>query len=381
MQNIASAGELKFGIIADVHVDRAFTWAGPAVGKRLRQAVRDALRRAVNFAADAGVDAFCVAGDLYEDDGYAPDTPEFLRDLFAGLSPMPVLLAPGNHDFAGPASPYRTVEWTPNVHVFLEPELTAYPLAEGVTVWGAGHDRPAYTEGFFDSGWHAPGGGVHVALFHGAERGSLSFQGNDKQPHAPFDEQQIAASGLVHAFVGHYHKPRDSSLVTYPGNLERLTFGETGDRGLVIAALAPNGTMTTQRHVLARVGMYDVDVDASGCRTVDSVRDQLAAKLADLPEDGAVRVARVFVAGEVPTAVHITEADLTSVPHNLDALVIEELRLKAADDLEQIAGEATVRGEFVRMVRGAVDLDDADRELVLVAGLRALSGRDDLQVV
>jgi hypothetical protein len=52
------------------------------------------------------------------------------------------------------------------------------------------------------------------------------------------------------------------------------------------------------------------------------------------------------VAGELD----ITEADLITVPQDLDALVIGKLRLRAADDLERIAGEATVRGEFVRMV-------------------------------
>src|SRR6266496_5041871 len=173
-------GTVKLGIVADVHLDRAFTWAGSEVGRRLRQSIRDALRSAVAVAADAGVDAFCVAGDLFEDDRYASDTPEFLRGLFAELSPTPVLLAPGNHDPAVPASPYLTVEWTSNVHVFREPELTAFRLADGFTVWGAGHDRQAYTPGFFDSGFRVSGGGVHLALFHGAERGTLHFQEEGK---------------------------------------------------------------------------------------------------------------------------------------------------------------------------------------------------------
>ena len=223
--------------------------------------------------------------------------------------------------------------------------------------------------------WGSPG------AVPGAERSALRFQGGGKQPHAPFDEQQIVAAGLAHAFVGHYHQPRDGRLITYPGNLERLAFGETGDRGLVLAALSPDGIVTTRRHVLAQVGMYDLAIDVSGCRMVDDVRDVLAAELSGLPKDGPVRVARVSVTGDVAGELDITQADLITVPHDLDALVIGELRLRPVDDLEQIAGEATVGGEFVRMVRGAASLDDGDRDLVLIAGLRALSGRDDLQVV
>jgi hypothetical protein len=127
--------------------------------------------------------------------------------------------------------------------------------------------------------------------------------------------------------------------------------------------------------------MFDVSVNVDGCRTVDDVRDRLEAALSHLPQDGPVRVARVTVTGEVDGKLDVTEADLTTVPHNLDALVLHEVRLRAADNLEQIAGETTVRGEFVRMVQAAGDLNEADRDLVLIAGLRALGGRGDLQVV
>lgn len=372
---------MKLGIVADVHLDQAFAWAGPDVGRRLRQSIRDALRSAVSAAAEVGVDAFCIAGDLFEDDRYAPDTPEFIRGLFAEVAPMPVLLTPGNHDPAVPTSPYATVEWTPNVHVFLHPELSAFQLADGFTIWGAGHDRPAYTPGFFDSGFRASGSGIHLALFHGAERGTLRFQEEGKLAHAPFDEGQVAAAGLAHAFVGHYHQPRDTTLLTYPGNLEHLTFGETGERGLVLATVAADGTVTSERYVLAQVGMYDVNVAADGCSTVDEIRARLEAKLAALPQDAPVRVARVSVTGQVTGMLQISPADLVTVQGGLDKLVIQRLELRPADDMEQIAEEPTVRGAFVRMVREAANLDDDDRELVLNAGLRALSGRGDLQVM
>jgi DNA repair protein SbcD/Mre11 len=381
MPDAGPYGVARVALVADVHLDKAFTWAGSDVGRRLRQLIRDALRNAVTMAAEAGVEVFCVAGDLYEEDRYAPDTPEFLRGLFADLSPVPVLLAPGNHDPAVPSSLYRTVEWTPNVHVFPEPRLSAFHLNDGLTVWGAGHHRPAYTPGFLDGGFHTVGSGIHVALFHGAERGTLRFQEEGKIAHAPFDAGQIPAAGLAHAFVGHYHQPRDTTQLTYPGNLERLTFGESGERGLVIATVSADGSVTSQRHVLAQVGMYDVDVDADGCATVDEIRGRLEAQLAALPQDAPVRVARVTVSGQTAGPLYLSADDLTTVRHGLDKIVIQRVQLREADDLEQLAAEPTVRGAFVRMVREADGLDDYDRELILTAGLRALSGRGDLQVV
>jgi exonuclease SbcD len=53
--------------------------------------------------------------------------------------------------------------------------------------------------------------------------------------------------------------------------------------------------------------------------------------------------------------------------------------LRAAYDLDAIAGEATVRGQFVRDVLDS-QLEPSLRQRVLVTGLRALDGRDDLEV-
>ena len=139
--------------------------------------------------------------------------------------------------------------------MFPQPELSAFRLGDGFTVWGAGNDRPAYTPGFFDNGFRIRGRRVHVALFHGAERGMLRFREEGKVPHAPFDVEQVAGAGLAHTFAGHYHQPRDTGLLTCPGNLEHLAFGETGQRGLVIATVRAGGAATSQRHVVARAGM------------------------------------------------------------------------------------------------------------------------------
>ena len=241
------------------------------------------------------------------------------------------------------------MEWTSNVHVFREPELTAFRLADGFTVWGAattGRPTPRASSTMASALLV-----VHLALFHGAERGTLHFQEEGKIAHAPFDEEQIAAAGLAHAFAGHYHQPRDTDLLTYPGNLERLAFGETGDRGLVIATVAADGLVTTQRDVLARVGMYDVDVDADGCGTVDEVRARLKTRLVELPQGAPVRAARVTVTGQAAGPLHMSREDLLTVSDGLDKLVVQRLELQAADGLEQIAAEPTVRGAFVRMVR------------------------------
>jgi len=53
--------------------------------------------------------------------------------------------------------------------------------------------------------------------------------------------------------------------------------------------------------------------------------------------------------------------------------------LYVAYNFEAIKDEATVRGEFVRQVTSS-DLPEDEKQRVLVTGLRALDGREDLEV-
>jgi hypothetical protein len=127
--------------------------------------------------------------------------------------------------------------------------------------------------------------------------------------------------------------------------------------------------------------MYDLNINVDGCATVDEVRGRLQSAAEALPKDALVRVARASLTGQVAGPLQLASADLVSVPHGLDKVVIQRLDIRTADDTERIAAESTVRGAFVRMVHEAAGLDAQDRQLVLTAGLRAFSGRGDLQVV
>jgi DNA repair exonuclease SbcCD nuclease subunit len=359
---------------ADLHLDAPFAWAGADAARARRRALGDALVRIAELASQRKVDAVCCAGDLYEQERFTPDTAALVRQVFADLAPIPVLLAPGNHDWLGPASLYRRQRWSANVHLFEHPRLQPFRLADGFTVWGAAHCAPANTPGFLDD-VTVTGAGVHVALFHGSEQGELSLQGTSKVPHAPFRASQIPQAGLHHALVGHFHTPRDAPYHTYPGNPEPLSFGETGERGAVLVTVSADGSVRRERHRVAVSTVSDVtvlldeDLEHSG-----QIRDRVAAALA--PLTGTVRVT---VAGQVRPDVAVNLADLADVAPHL-SLVARIGRLDVAYDLEALARERTVRGQFVRDVQAAPELSEEQRRRVLVTGLRALDGRDDLAV-
>lgn len=357
---------------ADLHLDAPFAWASPATARQRRRNRRDVLVRILEVAEREGADAVLCAGDLFEHERFGPDTVAFLRATFGSTS-IPIYLAPGNHDWYSDRSPYARVDWPANVHVFTEPRLVPVTLADGLTLWGAAHRAPANTDGFF-ADFTPDRGGIHLALAHASERTVLGWQEPGKQPHAPFDAGELERAGVAHAFLGHYHVPRDADRYTYPGNPDPLEFGEDGERGAVLAEIAANGSVARTRYRIALSEVHDVVVRLDACAHSDDVRAAVAAAIAGL--GGCVRVT---VTGDLRPTVELELGELARLGAHLDALLVRSERLGVAYDLEALAEEATVRGQFVRDAQRRI-ADAEQRRRVVLTGLRALEGRADLEV-
>lgn len=366
---------MRFLLFADLHLDTPFRWARPEVAARRRQSLRDTFADIVRLAGELEVDALCCAGDLYEHDRVAPDTAAFLRQQLEQLGPTRVFFAPGNHDWCGPESVYLRTDWSPNVHVFQEARLEAVELADGLTIWGAAHRVPANTPGFL-RGFRVDRSGINIGLLHGSLSSALPFQEEGKQPHAPFEVDEIEAAGLHHVLAGHFHTPADGRWHTYPGNPEPLAFGEIGERGAVEIEVLDDGTVTRTRHRVARTAVDDIELDITGCTSRNEIRDRAKELLAPL-----TGIVRLTLHGEVIPTVDVHLADLDGVAGHLEALMPRLGSVHVAYDFDEIARhEQTVRGRFVKDVLDS-DLDEGTRQRVLVTGLRALEGRDDLEVL
>ena len=365
----------QFLFFADLHLDRAFAWLRdkPEAARKLRNGLRDTLANIADVARQQRVDALLCAGDLYEQEMYSPDTAAFIRQIFADLHPTPVLLAPGNHDWLGPYSIYRTAEWSPNVRIFGEKDFQPEVLDDGLTIWGIAHLQPAELRNPLE-GVRVDRGGVNLALFHGSE---YHFSGNLKHSqtaHAPFQAEDIPRAGFEHGFVGHYHLRVEAERHTYPGNPHPLSFGEKAPGGAVLITVSEDGGLDRQWIPVTETKFHDLAVDVTGAHSGLSIRDRVLEAL-----NGYSGLARVTIEGEIPSEVDIGMTDFKDLDTPLDALVIRSGDLQVAYDLERISKEPTVRGQFVLNVLDS-DLDEETRQRVLITGLRSLDGRKDLEV-
>ena len=370
-----SCPSMKIVHFADLHLDIAFSWmsGSPDAARKRRQALRDTLLRIIELTSEVGAEALICGGDLYEHDRFSTDTGSFLSNAFESLDGTRVFIAPGNHDWYGPKSLYRVTDWSPNVHIFENPQLTPVTLTDGLTLWGAAHRGPANTPGFLED-FHLDREGIHLGAFHGSERSWFNEEETDKQRHAPFEASQIESAGLHHALLGHFHRPRDHEWFTYPGNPDPLTFGEDGKRGAVVVTVRQNGSVLRERVVVAVSQTHDLRFDVSGAESQQDIRNRVLERVAGLQGS-----ARITLYGELAPTIDIRTSDLSALQTSLDSLVVAKGNLHVAYDLDSIAEEQTVRGEFVRSVSHQ-GLSDDERIRVLLTGLRALDGREDLEV-
>lgn len=307
---------MRFVLFSDLHLETPFEWDGRDLVHQRRRALRTVLSNIMEVADDVGADAVLCGGDLYESTLAGADAGEFLRVAFEAIAPVPVYISPGNHDWLGPESLYRRVQWSPNVRIFDTSALQPIRLDAGLTLWGGAHLTPSNTDGFLDD-FRAEEDGVHLALFHGSESKGMSHEAVGDS-NARFSAGQIPASGLHHAFVGHYHEHRDAEYYTYSGNPDPLTFDEkdepgSRERGVVIAEVQPDGSIERERRRVAVTQIHDLILNVAAAQTTDDVSALVYEAL-----NGLVGVARVTLEGDPGFDVRLD--DLRDLEISLDGV-------------------------------------------------------------
>lgn len=356
---------------ADFHLDSPFSGLKPEAAARRRGEQRELLARLTDLAREREADLVLLSGDLLDGDLVFRETVQALARAL-GEIPCPVFLAPGNHDWYGPQSPYAALEWPGNVHLFTGPELTAVPLPElDCTVWGAAFCAPRQSASPL-RGFRAPAEGVQLAVLHG----EVATQGD----YGPMTEADIAASGLDYLALGHVHQcsglcRAGETFWAYPGCPEGRGFDETGDKGVYLGQLE-GGHVSLEFVPLARRRYLTPEVDITG-------QDPAQALTAFLQTARSEDIVRLALVGERDPD---REPDLTALTalasgYFYSASLTNRTTLPQALWARQ--GEDTLTGLFLRTMAQRIQEAPADQRPLLERavrfGLAALEGREEPQ--
>lgn len=351
---------------ADFHLDSPFEGLAPERAAARRGEQRQLLNRLADLAADRRADLVLLAGDLLDGERVYYETGEALTHLLGSMG-VPVFIAPGNHDFYSARSLYAGTTWPTNVHIFKEAAMTAVPLPRlGCVVYGAAFTAPDREDDPLERFTASGDGGLQIGVLHGDVGGRGRY--------GPIDPANIAGSGLDYLALGHVHRSDGLQWAgetpwCYPGCPEGRGFDETGEKGVYVVTL--DGGKVEAEFVPLCSRRYEVlTVDVTG-------GDPGEALLAALPEGAERDIYRIILTGECDRE----DLDLVRLARLAeDKFYSVTLRdhTRVRRDVWQRAGEDTLTGHFLRLMRDKLEGADEEQRHVLERavrfGLAALEG-------
>ena len=361
---------LQFLHAADFHLDTPFGALPAAQAAARRRESRETLFRLADYVNTHHIPLVLLAGDLFDSTGAYRDTGEALAEALGKMEAR-VFIAPGNHDWYGPGSPWQTVSWPENVHVFREAAMTAVEVPEwNAVLHGAAFTSPEQPESLL-AGFTAPADGkLHLGVLHGEADPAQSR-------YDPIRSREIRESGLHYLALGHIHKRTEplhlgNTLCAWPGCLEGRGFDELGEKGFYLGE-AENGAVTLRFVPFARHRYEILRVDVTD-------RDPLAAAEAALPPETEGMLCRILLTGETGDAGAGAEGVRAALADRFDALEVRDgTRLR--QDVWARASEDSLRGLFLRRLQQRLEAADTEEERDRVTraarfGLAALDHRD-----
>ncbi|MEM8553018.1 MAG: DNA repair exonuclease [Pseudomonadota bacterium] len=280
----------------DLHLDSPLAGLAKHEDERART-VSAASRRAFSALCDEAiaraVDAFLIAGDLWDGEWRDVDVAHFVQQQAGRLrgAGIPVLAILGNHD--AQSRMRDRLRALDAVHFFPSGTPTSVEVGPA-TVHGVSFDRPAVSENLALKFPPAIPGRFNIGLLH------TSLNGDVQGTYAPCRPADLDAKGYDYWALGHVHtraimgdvRPASrGGTAAYCGVLQGRHVRETGRKGAYAVTLSEGAAPHLDEIDVAPVGWQDLAVDVSGGEAIASVRAALEGLAGELTEDlGMVRV-------------------------------------------------------------------------------------------
>lgn len=356
---------------ADFHLDSPFAALPPEQAVRRREEQRELLDRFAQLARDRQADLVLLSGDLFDSGKTYYETAQALARAL-GQIPAPVFLAPGNHDWYGSRSPYASIAWPDNVHIFRTEALERVELPElDCVVYGGAFTAPVQEASLLDGFQPGEDGGrVRVMALHGDVDGAGGYN--------PITRDQLAATGMDYVALGHVHacsglQRAGETSYAYPGCPEGRGFDELGEKGALWVTVR-RGAAEAEFVPLARRQYHILDVDVTG-RTPEEAVAEAAEKLD--PD----HIYRIRLTGEAELgAVRTDRLAALTEGRCYSASLLDRTTVRR--DLWERRGEDSLTGlflsELARRMQGADEEERQALERAVRFGMAALEGGEDL---
>ena len=345
---------------ADLHLDSPMEAnLSPEKARERKREILSAFSDLVRHAAQNGVSAILIAGDLFDSTRISKKAKRYVLETVASHPEIKFFYLMGNHDRGGTDADGEPLPQ--NLYTFGD-GWTSYSLGE-VTVTGSEHpdaDTLTLSEQ-----------ACNIVLLHGQERAGKGASGEDVIPLGKLKNKHIDYIALGHIHEYQAVKLDERCIACYSGCLEGRGFDECGQKGYVLLEI--EGNRISHRFVpLARRTLHTVECDVTDFSTQLDLEERVLSAVASIPASDMVKV---ILTG---TCAAEAQKDLLHLTSALSerfyfAKIYDRSRMLIRP--EDYRYDISLKGEFVRRVM-ASDLKDEEKERVIACGLRALTGEE-----
>ena len=277
----------------------------------------------------------------------------------------------GNHDDNSVLD--GTEETLSNLHCFNNDAWTTYTYAlHGFNLTVSGMELSNHSN---LSGLRLNSEDINIVMLHGQIKDYGKRDGYD------IPLRQLEYQNIDYLALGHIHKYEQGVLKPcgkwcYSGSLEGRGFDETGEHGFVLVDVdEKQRTVNTAFVPFSKRRVHVIRVDVSDCTSsIEMVALAKSMITSDMKDD----MVRIVLSGHVD--IH-TEKDIITIQKLLeDTCWYVEVKdeTEFSFDYGEYAKDASLKGEFVRLVYQNENLDEMQKAEIIRCGIAALAMEDVL---
>lgn len=361
--------------LGDLHLDSPFAAFSAAQSATRRARQYEALEKMLRTGVERGAQMVLIAGDAFDTPVPRAEAVARFFGILGALS-VPVVIAPGNHDYYTKGCFWDAPTRPQNVAVFTSPTLAAFDFpALGVTVYGYAFTGESASTVNIGRAQSLQRGRSCILLAHADLTSPLSA-------YAPLSAAQLEQSGYAYAALGHIHKPMPvkkygATTVAYSGFFAGRGFDELGAGQARFVEI--EGETVREYALQSDADTFERRVlDCTGAASGEEIRRAVIAYLEK--ESFHARTAlRLVLEGDVGIECHADPAQLATLGAELALFEVQDRTLPLYD-AAYLEKAPTVQGAFYRALLPRLQSKDAEeRELAAEAlrlGLSALAGRE-----
>ena len=363
---------------ADLHLDAKMTSLLPAdLAKTRRSELLQTFLRMIHFAEKEGVRAILIAGDLFDRRQISALARNTVLDAIRSHPEISFFYITGNHERNG------FLEAVPDIPENLKLFGRDWHTYEAGPVAISGIDpdpeagRERYASLVVDPSC------FNIVLLHGQ---ITEYAGAAQEESIPLRE--LRGKPIDYLALGHVHACQEGTLPPrgiwcYPGCLEGRGFDECGEHGFVLLDIDTDSRTFSKTFIpFAQRKMEEIPVDITGCLTNVQVAERIEEKIEEKTGRPFSRKAvtddfwKIILNGQVDISCEKETDWLENRYAVLCGFLKVEDRTQLAVDYRDYARDASLKGEFVRLVGEEESLDEQEKAEIIRCGIRALSGED-----